>query len=284
MNRPAPAGLPTSFFPTVGNHDDAWSDGWYPDAYNNGICDVFGAATLRALIPNHTRQTYFRDKTGRNLPILTDDQFYAGLCAKTDRTVYPTFAYYSFDYNNSHFVVMRVNSDYYDLRASNTSCSAAAESNYDTCYNIHQLHWLQADLAQAKANPKIKHIFGFLHAPIYTTADDHPANASWEWLAPEFSKVNADMVFAGHNHLYERTVPIYSTAANPGGVRDDARGTVYAVTGGGGSPPHGFRAAAWFDAFRDGGNHFMKIVVDNDRISVVVTGINGLVLDQFDVQ
>jgi hypothetical protein len=195
--------------------------------------------------------------------------------------MYSDFFYYSFDYNNSHFVVMRVNSDYFDLRASNTSCTASVEDNYEICYNIHQLHWLQADLAKAKANPNIKHIFGFMHAPCFTTGDSHPANASWKYISQEFSKVNADMVFAGHNHVYERTVPIFATSVNPNGVRDDQAGTVYIGSGGGGQPLYGFTSAAWFDVVRNSIKHHVEVTVSGDQVFVKAVAIDGSVIDNF---
>jgi chitodextrinase len=282
VNRPAPAGLPTSFFPVIGNHDDDWRDNWYPDPFGQGICDAYGASLIRSLVPNHTQQTYFRDKTGRNYPIMSDTVFYQALCGKTFSTsMYGDFFYYSFDYKNAHFVVMHVNSDYFDLRASNASCPASAESNYETCYNIHQLHWLQADLAKAKANPDIRHIFGFMHAPSFTSADGHPANASWKYISQEFSKVNADMIFSGHNHVYERTVPIYATSALPNGVRDDQLGTVYIESGGGGQPLSGLRTAAWFDAARSNTKHHVEVTVNGDQVFVKAVDLNGSVIDNF---
>jgi hypothetical protein len=36
------AGLPAFLFPTLGNHDENWGSGWYPDAFGAGICDAFG--------------------------------------------------------------------------------------------------------------------------------------------------------------------------------------------------------------------------------------------------
>ena len=72
-----PAGLPTLYFPVVGNHDDNWNDGWYPDSFGNGFCDVFDPSKL---VPNHTQQSYFLDKTGR-VPRYTDPQFRSLSCS-----------------------------------------------------------------------------------------------------------------------------------------------------------------------------------------------------------
>ena len=80
---------------------------------------------LQQLIPNHTRQPYFRDQTGRNLDILTDEQFYSQMCS-TDRDtndVYPDYMYYSFDRENVHFVVMRISAGWQDLLECDGDCA-----------------------------------------------------------------------------------------------------------------------------------------------------------------
>ena len=164
---------------------------------------MYGAATVRSLVPNHFQQSYFRDKSGSNYPIYSDTDFYTRLCSTSPATndVYGAFFYYSFNYNNTHFVVMHINWDYFDLRDGNAPCTPAVENDYNICYNIHQLHWLQYDLAQAKADEHQVHP-GFLHAPVFTTVADHTASTSWTYVSQEFSKVNADMIFAGHNHAH----------------------------------------------------------------------------------
>src|SRR3972149_2727743 len=159
------------------------------------------------------------------------------MCSKTDRGVYSQYMYYSFDYQNVHFVVLRLNSDYFDLLTDDPACMDS--SNYDHCYNVHQLHWLQDYLAKARANPNIHHIFAFMHAPMFTTGYDHDANVSWPALTKEFTNYGVALSFNGHNHVYERTVPIFVSASSPNGVRDDTRGTTYITTGGGGGGPGG---------------------------------------------
>ena len=281
QNKAAAAGLPAFFFPVFGNHDDNWGSGWYPDPFGAGVCDAFSGSLLQTLIPNHTTKPYFQDTSERNYPIYSDAEFYSLLCSTSTSAVYSEFAYYSFNYQNTHFVVLRVNNDNQDLKTCN---NCADQADYDDYHGIHQLHWLQNDLAQANADPSTRSIVAFLHAPVFTSAQKHAANDSWQYLAQEFSNYGVDLVFAGHNHVYERTVPIRVDAANPNGVQDDITGTTYVVTGGGGSPLSGFNSPQWFDVTRTSAHHYMRVNVAGGTITVEAVDSNGAVIDAFVVQ
>lgn len=269
---PAP-GLPVFYFPVVGNHDDYWGGGWYPDAFGNGFCDVFNPLLL---VPNHTRQTHF---SGIGTARYTDSEFYSLACSKSSGAVYSRYFYYSFNYKNAHFVVLRVNSDFHDLEECG-SCGPD-RSDYGDYYNIHQLDWLRADLGAANADPAIEHIIVLLHAPLFTTSAGHNANTSWLTLSQEFSKHGVKLVLSGHNHVYERTVPIYVSAAYPNGVADTVNGTTYLVTGGGGSLLHGFSANEWFIAARTDVHHYVKIEINGSTIAVHAIRPDGTVVDSF---
>ena len=123
---------------------------------------------------------------------------------------------YSFDYGNAHFVFL-----------ASYKISAAS-----------QVEWLDRDLAAARANPKIKWLFAAMHAPLYSWVEDHPADAkelaAW---GPIFDKHHVDVVFAGHNHLYERSHAIAGNRVIAGD--DPARGTIYITSGLGGGPFNG---------------------------------------------
>lgn len=270
---PAP-GLPMFLFPVIGNHDDNWGDGWYPDPQGDTICDVFD---MSVLVPNHTQQPYFRDTTNR-VAHYSDAQFKSLTCSTSDSSVYPTYMYYSFDYQNAHFVVMRVNSEYYDLLECYSSC--ADESNYDAFYYRHQYDWLRADLAAAAARSDIDHVFVFIHAPLFTSADGHVANSSWQALATEFTaNGKVRFVFSGHNHVYERSVPIVVSPSSPNGARDDATGTVYLTTGGGGSDLHGFNAANPLIVVRDSLYHYVRVDVNGENVTVTAINTLGVPFD-----
>jgi hypothetical protein len=115
---------------------------------------------------------------------------------------------YSFDYGNAHFV-----------NATSFQVNMATETA-----------WLDADLAAARANPNIRWVFVWMHEPIYTDSG-HPGDpvelANW---APLFDKYHVDIVFSGHNHVYERFHSIKGGVVVP-----DGEGTVYITNGIGGA-------------------------------------------------
>ena len=89
-----------------------------------------------------------------------------------------------------------------------------------------QATWLKADLA---ANPR-RCTLAYWHKPYFTTGDLPPA----VHMKPLFTilyNAGADVVVAGHNHLYERFY-----AQNPAGQPDWARGIRTFVVGTGGAP------------------------------------------------
>lgn len=120
---------------------------------------------------------------------------------------------YSFDYGNAHFIFL-----------SSYKMSAAS-----------QVAWLEKDLAAARQRPQIKWLFAAMHAPMYSWVEGHPADdkevAAW---GPLFDKYHVDLVFEGHNHLYERSHVIKGNQVVA--AEDPAAGTIYLTTGLGGGP------------------------------------------------
>ncbi len=282
QNKPPAPGLPMFYFPVLGNHDDNWNDGWYPDKFGNGFCDVFDP---KALVPNHTQnRAYFADWSHISVRHFSDAEFYELACTKTReaRAVYPNYMYYSFDFMNSHFVVLRVNTDYYNLLECSGNCGESSAGDYDRFYYRHQLDWLRHDLEAASVNSATQNIFVLLHAPLITSSWGHAANASWPVLLSEFSRhEKIRLVISGHNHVYERSHPVFADAARPSGVRDDRKGTVYLVTGGGGSAVHGFNDLAPLTAKATSDFHYLRIQVKGSSVQVKAVGLNGTPIDSF---
>ncbi len=194
--------------------------------------------------------------------------------------------YYSFNHHSTHFVVLRINDDRFNLM----QCNACLDqSNYDDYVNIHQLQWLQQDLAAASSDNGIDNIIVFLHAPIYTLTSAHEGTRSRDLLASEFSKYGVKAVFSGHNHMYERSLPITATFDannNPVATQDNTNGTRYFVTGGGGSPlhtqigPNAPRVEQGLMAKVLPNYHYIKIEIDGTSISTTAIDNQGKVIDQ----
>jgi hypothetical protein len=112
--------------------------------------------------------------------------------------------YYSFDVGNAHFTVL--------------------DSNAGTAPGTAQHTFVEADLAATTAQWK----FVVFHHPVYSSGSHGGNLALQENLVPLFDRYAVDLVLTGHDHDYERTLPL--VAHQP--VAE--AGTVYIVTGGGG--------------------------------------------------
>jgi 3',5'-cyclic AMP phosphodiesterase CpdA len=77
----------------------------------------------------------------------------------------------------------------------------ALDSNY---MSQEQLAWLEKELAASGAEWKIP----FFHHPLYSSGEKHGSEmALRDQLEPLFVKYGVDVVFAGHEHFYERIKP-----------------------------------------------------------------------------
>jgi 3',5'-cyclic AMP phosphodiesterase CpdA len=67
-----------------------------------------------------------------------------------------------------------------------------------------QLDWLESELAKSKSEWKIP----YFHHPLYSSGRKHGSNLDLRsQLEPLFVKYGVKVVFAGHDHFYERTKP-----------------------------------------------------------------------------
>ena len=232
--RPPVEGLNASFYLALGNHDDNWGSGWYPDPCGEGICE-FLSPQVPADFINHS--------------------FNAGkICAlEQSESTYPTNYYYSFSYQNSYFIVLRQNNDYFGMLSCNQhpgydSCAeyCAAPELYDDaarnsyCFSVAQFDWLREELKKANSQSS-KHIFVFAHAPLITSVENHNATHGHQQIRALLESQGVDVFFNGHNHAYERTHPLRGDSIDP-------NGTVYITTGSGGALTDSVRGD-WFTAY-----------------------------------
>lgn len=97
-----------------------------------------------------------------------------------------------------------------------------------------QYDWLTYDLAQVD-HSVTPWIVGVWHSPWYTSCSKHTMHETGDMrshLEDMLHEAGMDIVFAGHNHAYERTNPIYKN------VTDSCGGAIYITVGdGGGASP-----------------------------------------------
>ncbi|HBG28107.1 MAG: hypothetical protein A2Y10_00905 [Planctomycetes bacterium GWF2_41_51] len=170
---------------------------------------------------------------------------------------------YSFDYGNAHFICL---------------------STYQIALPT-QAAWLEADLVAARANPNIKWIFAYMHAPMYTTsghAGRADAIAAWE---PLFDQYQVDIVFSGHNHLYERFKPLRG-----GQVVEEGKGvgTLYITHGIGGAEFNNGaddpKLVCWYGTSNLNKTLGLIITINGDNLmGQAIPNLTGIPVDTFQI-
>jgi len=133
-----------------------------------------------------------------------------------------------------------------------------------TALDATQATWLENSLKSSKAIWKI----AVFHHPVYSSGKKHgSAEELKKLLEPIFIRYGVNVVFSGHDHVYERTKP--------------QRGIQYFVSGGGGKVRRGdidLGSSIRQTSFDDQ-NHFMVIEVDDKQISFQAISEAGTVVD-----
>jgi hypothetical protein len=116
-----------------------------------------------------------------------------------------TSQYYSFDYQNVHFIALATESEYLDM-----SKAKAKE----------QLAFVTRDLEKASTNPNIDWIIPFFHRMMYyeehescSIVGEHD-NSLVDIYHPLFEKYGVHLVLQAHSHTYERTYPLKTNPQN----------------------------------------------------------------------
>ena len=159
-----------------------------------------------------------------------------------------TKRYYSFDWGNTHFVALD-SELYHGDRGSDPE---------------EQRDFLERDLATTRKHWRIV----FLHRSPYGSSRHGGDEKVREDLEPLFAKHGVDLVFSGHDHVYERTVPI--------------RGVTYVVSGGGGRRlyPAG-RSARTVSSVS--AHHAVLVRVDGGHLSLEAVEAGGTYVDHLDL-
>ena len=163
---------------------------------------------------------------------------------------------WAFDYGNVHFIGMN----------SNTELAVVA-----------QIPWLVADLEKASSDPDIDWIIVMHHHAVYSSSNHGSTLYVQEHWVPLFEKYGVDLVFNGHDHMYERTKPIWQGEVNP------EKGLTYVVVGAFFSPAYSNGYEWWTEISHHGDKgNYSVVEVDGPNLHVVVYSGDGTeVLDQF---
>jgi 3',5'-cyclic AMP phosphodiesterase CpdA len=126
-----------------------------------------------------------------------------------------------------------------------------------------QRAWLEGALAGAQEPWKVC----YFHHPLYSNAARHGSDVSLRViLEPMFIKHGVNVVFAGHDHVYERFTP--------------QRGVIHFVEGASGELRRGdVRPSSGTAAYFDQDQSFMLVEVDGDDMSFQAIARTGTVVD-----
>ena len=265
--------------PVIGNHDIALANpaqgvnlSRFPDALGyyllwssplNGPTRIINAKNTIRVSGSAENQISFVKAAGKRFPVMAN---------------------YSFDYGNSHWIVLDGNS-YMDWTDEKTR------------------KWVDEDLAKAK-NATWK--FATFHQPGFSVDESHADEQRMRLLSDIFEKHNVDIVFAGHAHCYQRTIPLrfkpdlkklapgpYQDAV-PGSFTFDKKfdgktdttpdGIIYIVTGGGGANLYQEMDNAMMAPFMHKyvyAHSFTLVDVNDKTLRLSQVTADGKVVDQF---
>jgi hypothetical protein len=148
-----------------------------------------------------------------------------------------------------------------------------------------QYEWLRDQLAACTARWKI---VCHHHAPYSSDEDDY--GDSWSGpsvqgdtavrrIVPLYEKFGVDIVFFGHLHTYQRTLPIRK------GQVDRHHGVTYVQGGGGGGNLEDFAPTrAWFSGKTYRGHHYFTVSVSEERLHLRMYDAEGRLRDFWDVE
>lgn len=131
-----------------------------------------------------------------------------------------------------------------------------------------QLEWLEQTLSSSQEPWKI----AYFHHPIYSNGKRHGSNVELRIrLEPLFLRHGVQVVFAGHDHMYERLKP--------------QKGITYFVVGSGGQLREGgVRRSESTAAANDQEQLFLLVDVDREALRFQAITRNGAVIDSGAVQ
>ena len=168
--------------------------------------------------------------------------------------VVPAQHCYWFDYGDARFIVI--------------------DSNLDPATLSETVApWLRRVLQTAGHRWK----FIFFHAPPWN-GGRHPADENVRAaLVPTLEESGTDVVFCGHNHLYERTRPLHN-----GQAVAPTNGVLYITTGAGGKSLHkeNYRGSSQLAFYDNSQFSFTWVQVTSDRVEIEQIGETDTILDK----
>ena len=178
--------------------------------------------------------------------------------------------YYSFDYSNSHFIVL----DQHAEVEVSVNCIFRIQA-FEECLSEAQFAWLKEDLGAANADPDVDHVFIITHIGPYSSKKGRSGSAQMRALLPMFADNKVSMILSGHDHYYEHGLT--------------SNGLQYVITGGGGAPLYETQGTVGATPYphkilvSTSVHNFQTIYVAGKHLDVVSYEADGSELDAFQI-
>ena len=238
--------------------DIAYGDGTFVELEQNNFAiyrDFLHRVPSWPTIGNHD------DKTDRAQPYR--DVYYLPEMALREED---QERYYSFDQGNVHFVSIDTN---------DATLIPIAIDIRDTVTD-DMLDWLADDLAASDAEWKIV----FFHHPPYTSSSRDPNGVVRQQVVPLLEAGGVDLVLAGHDHHYERTLPMQGGCV----AQPDDTGITYIIAGAGGAGLRGdVTPQFWHAASDDTVHSYVRLTIHGCVARGEAVSAEGEVLDSFEL-
>jgi hypothetical protein len=188
--------------------------------------------------------------------------------------------FYSFDYQNVHFLAMSTGKDSYIPYAIGSA----------------QYKFINDDLNKAANKSNIDWIIVYGYRPFYSSPSIHPTNEILrKTYPPLFDKYGVDLVITSHNHNYQRSYPLlYNIEHSRQPIVKDVNATyyympgvpIYVGVGTAGNNLYDFRGQAPFMATQFQENGFLQVNISDNENEDKLTGTfhniqTGINDDQF---
>ena len=168
--------------------------------------------------------------------------------------------YYSFTYGNAIFICLDTEED-----------KTPTESSV-------QYNWLKETLA---ANQDKTWKILLFHRPFYTTGE-HKGEMDYKmdtWFET-FDQYGVDLIFNGHDHMYERTKPVQKDGKVVSEYGSgETQGRCQVVCGGAGAPLYDTGTADWLETGSKK-HHYCKISIDDNQLKMEVFDVNNTRFDE----
>ncbi len=158
--------------------------------------------------------------------------------------------WYSFDVAGTHFMMLN------------------SESDAGIKPGSKQYEWLEKELEK---NNAASWKIAVMHKPPFSMGFHGDSKDVQKYWVPLFDRYGVDVVFSGHEHIYERTKPLR-------GLKPDEAGTVYIIAGSGGSWVYGCKGNV-----TEGENNFYEKCEGVCGFVLVNAGDDGMKLSMISV-